>query len=491
MQADSVLLDPSKGGEAPQFTNYTSNGSNGLGNGAQQGREPVNGVAGAGTASEPYDQGNSNGTYLTRCFWRNKANTTSDPKLGGAAPQHTESTTNGSSGKKYAYTTLITRGSYLAGVIILAHTLRKQGSRYPLVVYYTSGVSDSAVQALEMEKEPLNLILEKVDLLLPPAHVKTWLIAERFTDTWTKLRVFELFGYDAVCYLDADMAIFNRSMDCVFEHEADLPSDWIAANHACVCNKERDVWAPEDWREENCGFTPLEHPEALTKPTQVTPDSRPTYHLLNSGMFLYHPSEQLWDRMLEFFNTTDKLSTFKFPDQDFLAEFFRNKWRSIGWQFNALKTMRYWHPKMWRDDEVVCLHYIVDKPWAGRVKEDGTAGYKGNDGETHTWWWNAWEEYVSERKAEGKDEVLQLLKKYVASPRGEDGEQDPDMLAIGTGAQKFANNGKPDEKTGNGESESKDEGEPHVGGPPLRKKMLGERGHGPVVKPNGSAQMPL
>jgi hypothetical protein len=134
MQADSVLLDPSKGGEAPQFTNYTSNGSNGLGNGAQQGREPVNGVAGAGTASEPYDQGNSNGTYLTRCFWRNKANTTSDPKLGGAAPQHTESTTNGSSGKKYAYTTLITRGSYLAGVIILAHTLRKQGSRYPLVV---------------------------------------------------------------------------------------------------------------------------------------------------------------------------------------------------------------------------------------------------------------------------------------------------------------------------------------------------------------------
>jgi inositol 3-alpha-galactosyltransferase len=410
-----------------------------------------------------------------------------DPNLGGKAPQHTNGTTNGSSGKKYAYTTLITRGSYLAGVIILAHTLRKHGSQYPLIVFYTSGVSDSAVQTLELEKDKLNLILRKVDLLLPRANVKVWLIAERFTDTWTKLRVFEVFDYDAVCYLDADMAIFNRNMDCVFEHEADLPSDWIAANHACVCNKERDPWAPDNWREENCGFTPLEHPEALTKPTQVTPESRPTYHLLNSGMFLYHPSKQLWDRMLEFFNTTNKLSEFKFPDQDFLAEFFRNKWQSIGWQFNALKTMRYWHPKMWRDDEVVCLHYIVDKPWAGRVKEDGTAGYKGNDGETHTWWWNAWEEYVSERKAEGSDKVLQLLKKYVASPRGEDGEQDPDMLAIGTGAQKFANNGKPEEK--NGETESK-ENEPKVGRAPLRKKMLGERGHGAVVHPNGSAQMP-
>lgn len=54
-----------------------------------------------------------------------------------------------------------------------------------------------------------------------------------------------------------------------------------------------------------------------------------------------------------------------------------------------------------------------------------------------------WEGYVRERKAKGEDEVLGLLKKYVASAKGDDGEQDPDMLAIGTGAQKFANNEKP------------------------------------------------
>ena len=66
-EVDSVL-DPSKGGEAPQFTNDTSNGSNGLGNGTQQGREPVNGLAGPGTASEPYDQGNSDGTLPRPLF---------------------------------------------------------------------------------------------------------------------------------------------------------------------------------------------------------------------------------------------------------------------------------------------------------------------------------------------------------------------------------------------------------------------------------------
>jgi hypothetical protein len=51
-------LDPKLGGKAPQHTRATSNGVN---TASQQGREPVNGVTGAGTAGEPYDQGNSDG----------------------------------------------------------------------------------------------------------------------------------------------------------------------------------------------------------------------------------------------------------------------------------------------------------------------------------------------------------------------------------------------------------------------------------------------
>jgi len=52
------VLDPSLGGEAPQHTDVTANGASTTN---QQGREPVNGVTGAGTAGEPYDQGNSEG----------------------------------------------------------------------------------------------------------------------------------------------------------------------------------------------------------------------------------------------------------------------------------------------------------------------------------------------------------------------------------------------------------------------------------------------
>jgi inositol 3-alpha-galactosyltransferase len=400
--------------------------------------------------------------------------------------------------KKYAYTTLITRASYLAGVIILAHTLGTQGSRYPLIVYYTKSLQPDAIRALELEAPKTNLILRPCEPLSPPENVKVHLIAERFADTWTKLRVFDVFeldeGYEAVCYLDADMAIFNENMDSVFDHATSLPQDFIAANHACVCNLDKDPWAPEDWTRENCAYTPLQHPSALSSPTQPTPESRRTYHLLNSGMFLYHPSKELWERMMHFFNhNSEKLGTYKFPDQDFLADFFHHRWKALGWQYNALKTMRYWHTNIWRDEEVVCLHYIVDKPWASRVSEEGVAGFKGKDGVTHGWWWDEYFHCVQQREGQ---EVIELVGKHVAKEDGSEHSDDPDMKAIGSRVQAFANNkapvgGKENEAT-NGNGGLKGDGKEgggvltSQGHHPWRKKALGEKGHGPVLHPTAN-----
>ncbi|KAG9833916.1 nucleotide-diphospho-sugar transferase, partial [Aureobasidium melanogenum] len=393
-------------------------------------------------------------------------------------------------GQNYAYCTLITRSSYLAGVLILAHTLAKYKSAYPLIVLYTDTLPASSVRALELEAPHSNLILHRVDALLPRENVHVHLIAERFADTWTKLRVFELYkldNYDKICYLDADM-ILRKNMDHIFDKQ--LPADdWIAANHACVCNLDKDPWAPEDWTKENCAYTAVSHPGALDHPTPITPDSRGTYHLLNSGMFLFIASEQLWDRMIDFFNTTPLLGEFKFPDQDFLAEFFKNKWMSLGWQFNALKTMRYWHENIWRDDEVVCLHYIVDKPWAKRVSEDGVAGYLGRDGETHTWWWQEYEDWHQQRKSQNETEELEIAEKHVAKPIGQEDQETDEMRAIGSGVQSFANNKKPgqskeDEKkqVANGDKEE-DLPQPQIPAPhELKGKVLGERGHGPRVR---------
>ncbi|KAH7174365.1 NADP-dependent oxidoreductase domain-containing protein [Fusarium flagelliforme] len=314
-----------------------------------------------------------------------------------------------------AYATLITRDSYLPGVIILAYTLQRNHSSYPLVVLYTPNLPQNARRVLELEAPKCNMILRECDHLLPPKNIKMTIIAERFVDTWTKLRVFELFEYDAVCYLDADMAVLDN-MDVVFECEEQLPDDWLAANHVCVCNLDSDSWAPEDWKAENCAYTPLSHPTALKEPLQPTATSPSPHKLLNGGMFIFHPSQSLWDRMLNVFNTTPQLSEFMFPDQDFLAFFFENKWYALGWQYNAIKTMRYWHPNIWRDEEVICLHYIVDKPWAKRVGLDGVAGYKGLDGVTHCWWWQLYQYWEDERTSDGKggNEAIALLQKLIA-----------------------------------------------------------------------------
>ncbi|TID22419.1 hypothetical protein E2P81_ATG11524 [Venturia nashicola] len=337
---------------------------------------------------------------------------------------------------RYAYTTLITRASYLAGVIILAYTLKKHGSKYPLVVLYTSTLSENATRALELEARNSNILLRKCEPLLPRKDIKTLLIAKRFEDTWTKLRVFELIDYDTVCYLDADMAIY-RPMDQIFSRASGLPSDWLAANHTCVCNLDNDSWAPEDWTPQNCAYNAVSHPNAVTKPTPITSSSPPTYHLLNGGMFIFHPSTKLWDSMLEYFNTSERLSTYQFPDQDFLADYFRNRLMPMPWQFNAIKTMRYWHENVWRDEEVVCLHYIVDKPWVKRVCADGIAGYKGMDGETHRWWWDVFGEWEIMRKDAGENGVLELIGGLVAGPLGEKNgwEGNKDMEAIGSNVQ--------------------------------------------------------
>src|SRR5262249_51257717 len=106
------------------------------------------------------------------------------------------------------------------------------------------------------------------------------LVADRFRDTWTKLRVFDMDEFNVssrpkylgsltarayggfyprpeisselrqrIIMVDADIVLF-QSIDELFALQ--LPADhWIAASHACVCNKKRAAWGSKrpDWNE--------------------------------------------------------------------------------------------------------------------------------------------------------------------------------------------------------------------------------------------------
>lgn len=138
----------------------------------------------------------------------------------------------------------------------------------------------------------------------------------------------------------------------------------------------------------NCPWT---HSQLTGSLTPSDPDSKPTYTMLNSGMVVLHPSPELLQDMIDYLHTSPLVKTFSFPDQDFLTNYYRGKWKNVGWTYNAIKTARYWHPKLWRDGDVRNLHYIVAKPWM-TPRERWTA-FEGDDRTTHGWWWYLWYEY--------------------------------------------------------------------------------------------------
>ncbi|KAF2028519.1 nucleotide-diphospho-sugar transferase [Setomelanomma holmii] len=408
---------------------------------------------------------------------------------------------------KNAYVTLLTRPSYLAGALLLAYTLTKHSPNTPLIICYTpETLPESSVDAFRAEAKYSNIILHAVEhLRLPDDGTEHGMVAERFIDTWTKLRVFDLHEMDQqferLCWLDADMMIFSDPSPLIFNAENDAYLSGgdgmrLMAVHTCVCNLDHDSWAPGTWRPENCALAKLTSPSQLAK-VEAEPETLSNF---NSGTFLYRPSAGVATFVQAKFEDlgNQKLRAMKFPDQDFLNAAFDGRWNTLSWRTNALKTWRYWHTNIWRDERVAVLHYIVDKPWAARVNTDGSAGYLGKDGKTHKWWWDEYAKWESERKEAGEKDLLDTVGKYVAS---ETGEVDEEMSAIGGGAQgwakKFEGKGskagteakeEPEEtkqkkKDGEGQQQESFGNGPH--GSILRKPMLGERGHGPVTRGRG------
>jgi hypothetical protein len=92
----------------------------------------------------------------------------------------------------------------------------------------------------------------------------------------------------------------------------------------------------------------------------VTPDSRENYHLLNSGLVILKPSTSIMNEMVQQIATDPEVPSMRFPDQDFLAKYYKGRFTPLPWCYNALKPLRQCHPDMWRDEEVRNVHYILE-----------------------------------------------------------------------------------------------------------------------------------
>ncbi|CAO1613507.1 unnamed protein product [Parajaminaea phylloscopi] len=347
--------------------------------------------------------------------------------------------------RKGCWATLMTGDGYLPGLAVFAHSLLRSphASAYPLVVLVAR--NSCSPEAVEVVRQ-LGCQVVDVDRLDPPkrqpavsdplagpaaeaAVAAVQLAWARFSEVWTKLRVFELDkeGYERVVLVDSDMLVL-RNMDELME-DVELPVSQagpdagtvgIAASFACTCNPAKIASYPLDWIPQNCAFTAQSYPSSLsTPPMTLDANSPPTYHLLNSGLVVLSPSSALFkDRMLPALATDPRVPNYRFPDQDFLADFFHLNVLPLPYIYNALKKLRASHTNIWRDEDVKNLHYIHAKPWEN--KQGGGRDLGGPDEITHSWWWNAWLNDVQPCRAGGVDANLwrDRVERFVSANHG-------------------------------------------------------------------------
>jgi hypothetical protein len=128
--------------------------------------------------------------------------------------------------------------------LTLDYSLKKVGSKYPLVALYTDTFSAEGHAALEARGIPQ----QRIEYLLPKASID-YSNDPRFYDCWSKLTPFSLVEYDRV---DSDMLAL-QNMDELMDIELDGPElkgkgkRVFAAGHACVCNPLKKPHYPKNW----------------------------------------------------------------------------------------------------------------------------------------------------------------------------------------------------------------------------------------------------
>lgn len=248
-----------------------------------------------------------------------------------------------------AWITLLTQPGYAAGVMTLHKSLQKTHSAYPLVVMVTDNIDAATRQSLEQQ----GCLLRDVQAIGPESNLKQSYANARFSEVWTKLAAWKLTEFERVVFLDADMLVI-RNMDELFD--LTLKEEGIAACHACRCNPNKIPSYPKSWRPENCFYSYCRGLEHTEEPEEVD-------NYLNAGFLVLTPDEAVYEDMLQKLAGLDDLSRYLFAEQDFLNDYFHQRWQPLPYIYNALKTLPFQHMTMWDLSEVKNLHYIIDKPW--------------------------------------------------------------------------------------------------------------------------------
>jgi hypothetical protein len=282
---------------------------------------------------------------------------------------------------KYAYVTLLFpnkygKCTYLDGALLTGLGLRKHNVKYKLICMITKDISDDIIQILKIIYDDIVI----VDYISPIKNLGIEIISEIFSKDdyindnkysemakiFTKLHIFNsnLFPYDKILFIDNDL-IPLKNFDKLFN--INCPAAWLEEaieneyDYIKFWNVSKDIIHGKliDMK--------------FTKLDQIPGRS------INAGLMLIKPDMSIYNDMIQLLQKPIKewskthfkfngiidinkklINYYKYPEQEFLTQYFHGKWHMIDGRFCA-----------WGDNDkfdiwgmhMAGLKYIIDGIW--------------------------------------------------------------------------------------------------------------------------------
>ena len=261
---------------------------------------------------------------------------------------------------KHVYVTLADN-RYVLGAMALARSLAKV-TDIPLLVLHTA--PETPVRLAHID----NILTRRIDRVESPFEATQ----QRFENTLTKLRIFELFDYDRIVFIDADCIVLQNIDELFDSHELLATPDW--------------------------GIS-------------ITKD-------FNSGLFAFNPTTELQERIFSSLQTTNSSDG---GDQGFLNSLFGDEVKRLPPEYNTLKRFPVFYPNLVKIEDIKVLHYVGDKPWdihQNQVEfsllEKLWTTFLTKEDWIHVYWMN--KNFISKRwhrKGKKREDSYPLIKKYI------------------------------------------------------------------------------
>ncbi|XP_043285576.1 uncharacterized protein Gyg [Venturia canescens] len=217
----------------------------------------------------------------------------------------------------FAWVTLATNDSYSLGALVLAHSLRRVGTKHDLAVLVTPGVTG----AMREKLSSVFSLVQEVNVLDSKDETNLALLARpELGITFTKLHCWRLTQYEKCVFVDADTLVI-RNCDELFERE-----------------------------------------ELSAAPDVGWPDC------FNSGVFVFKPSQETFASLTSF---AAAKGSFDGGDQGLLNQYFSD-WahkdisKHLPFIYNMCSTATYSYLPAFKQfgDDVRIIHFIgITKPW--------------------------------------------------------------------------------------------------------------------------------